>query len=220
MFNLSKDRLSLANYACGIAVLLMLILQFLPFWSYSYEGPKEDVVAAENAEEEVVEEEMVEKNASLSIASYIWFPTSEPATALIYQYIPEALDTPVPAPPVAKGIKQEVVEGAIVENDIVLQPVLQFIFSLIVIGLCYYATQSIGIAILSILNGVFGIYAYIMNPVMQLGFLWQLHLVVSIIILIAGIVSFVFCTKALMQKRRERLAFLENKSLSRAKTTN
>ena len=135
----------------------------------------------------------------------------------MYQHIPSTLGTPVPAPPVADGVKQIEVEGSIVENDIVMQPALQFVFALIVIVLCFIKTKNICIPGLSILGSAFGIYAYLTNPVMQIGSMWQLHLGVCFVMAIVGIVAFVFEVKYLMQKRKERLAFLENKSLTRLK---
>ena len=67
MFNFSKDRLSLANYACGILALIMLVLQFLPFWSFDYihetKVAKEIEVPVETVVEETAKGDKEEKKS-------------------------------------------------------------------------------------------------------------------------------------------------------------
>ena len=76
-------------------------------------------------------------------------------------------------------------------NALVLYPVLQTVSALVGAVICLFLLNRPISALLPICCGVFGMLAYLTNPVLQMGNLWGLHLAVSILLLICGCAALV-----------------------------
>jgi len=64
MLSVLKDRLTITNYVCGLLALAMLVVQFLPFWSFDYTRTYSVEVEVPIVEEPVEDEEAEEAATS------------------------------------------------------------------------------------------------------------------------------------------------------------
>ena len=131
------------NYVCIAFMGLLLILQFMPFWSY--DGMK------------------------TSIQSMVWAPSDHEQLEMYF-------------------VSQL---GDFWINDIVLMPVVVLVASIGGIILHIMKPQAKWNFIFPVLCGIIGCWGYLARPEFQLGTNWMLHLMVCILTLAIGIITFV-----------------------------
>lgn len=120
-----------------------------------------------------------EDNLSVSIASYIWFPgDNEDLTEYFEDEYDERFDE----------------EYNI--NSIVLPCVVLLVAPVVAALFFAFDTETLVAPVLSLVCGGFGTWAFLARPVMQYGGLWIVYLVLSIVMILAALASFVVRKKA------------------------
>ncbi|MBQ3222380.1 MAG: hypothetical protein IJB41_02070 [Clostridia bacterium] len=133
---------------CAAALLVMLVLQFVPYWNFATEAG----------------------DASCSINGYVWFPRQhEDLTA----YLQSQLGADFTVDRVYAIPAIQLITGALGIAFALLKPALP------VGEICACAC------------GVAGLWGYLTNPALRLGGGWALHLLVSALVLVAGVLSII-----------------------------
>jgi len=146
MSDAMKKRTDICTWVCGGLMLLLLILQFVPFWNVDGQG--------------------------ISISTYIWFPTNHPE--------------------VTSYMKGELGDSFAV-NQIVLMPVIHLVACVVGMILCLMK-KPVPVWILAVIAGVAGIFGFAAGAAFRLGSAWVLHLLICIVLLVAGIYTLLLST--------------------------
>lgn len=125
---------------CALAMLIMLICQFLPYWSYG-------------------------EGMTLSVQSYIWFPD-------YHQDLTKTLEPLVDQFPC---------------NHAVTASLPLMVLCAVSIFICLRKVGSRCTGIFSIITGVCGLIAYLLEPVMRAGAGFWLHIAVLVLIVLCGV---------------------------------
>lgn len=177
------------NLAAAALMLVLVILQFVPYWQFakvedatvmrtyamapgelSWFAPEKEAdpeAPAMDREAALAEAEFT----TLSIGDYVWFPADKPQKAL------------------ENGLKAALDNKDFSVNDVV--PLLVAVFLLAVIGtvVCSWKANAKLAALLPVACGLTGILAYAVQPAMQLGMAWGWHIVLSAVILAVGLAA-------------------------------
>lgn len=122
-----------------------------------------------------VEAEDPEDNLSVSISSYIWFPGENDDLTDYFEDV----------------YKDNSYEKYNI-NSIVLPCVLFLVLPVIAAVFFAFDRDTAVTPILTALCGVFGVWAFLAKPVMRYGSLWVVYFVLSIVLILAAVASFVF----------------------------
>ena len=166
----------LCNCLCGFMCLLMLITQFMPFWTCS------------NCKDHKEADKVV------SIAEYTWLPDHHsPITKGMTAVYKEAYG--------ADYTREDGKRFSFELNDIITPLVIILIGSVVgtVLGLAF-SRKSIVSVITAIVGGV-GTYWYFTCPAMHVGANWQIHLIVAEIALSVAILAMVYPIAVAVKKQ-------------------
>lgn len=119
----------------------------------------------------------------ISIGSYIWFPT-EHSDLTGY-------------------IQEETVNPDYRIDSLVLPSIVQLVIPAAGIFLFLYNREGIFVQICAAVSGLVGIWSFLCKPAFRLGTIWYVHLILVILLLIAGIVSLVIRKKHIDLEREE-----------------
>ena len=103
----------------------------------------------------------------LSISGYVWFPSDH-----------------------KDGLTKDI-KGAIKDfkvADVVLTPVLILVASVLGIFFCVIKADKPWTGIFPFIAGLSGTIGYLIDPVLKMGQNWQLHLIASVLVLLASLV--------------------------------
>lgn len=78
-------------------------------------------------------------------------------------------------------------------KDIVLMPVITLLVGLIGAFFCVWKCKKNWVFLFPMICGISGVIGYLGVPAFQLGAMWQLHLVISILMLVCAIVPMIQC---------------------------
>ncbi len=120
------------------------------------------------------------EDQAVSINRYVWFPTEH---SDLEAFLASCID----------GFKV---------NHIVIVPALQLLSAAVGIVVCVLKRGSRAACLLPLLCGGLGAYGYLTMPALQLGKGWALHLVVSILMAVAGLVPFIAALKSRISEGR------------------
>jgi hypothetical protein len=165
MKNINKKRL--CNYLCAFMCLLVLITQFMPFWTCSK--------CKEHKEADKV----------VSIAEYTWLPDHHsPITKGMTAVYKEAYG--------ADYTRENGKKFTFELNDIITPLLIIMIGSIagVVLGLVF-SNKAIVSLITAIVGGV-GIYWYSTCPAMKVGANWEVHLIIAGAALVVAIAVMVY----------------------------
>lgn len=151
-----KSRIRIANYICAGIALVLVVLQFIPFWGcYQCDTCGEGKV--------------------ISINAYIWFAREHKngLTAVLQNYYF----------PDFKAM------------DVVGTSVLMQVASLLALAMSILRPAKLTAPFFALIAGVICVVGYLTEPVYQMGWLWQGHLVAGIVAILAalGVLLFAFC---------------------------
>lgn len=118
----------------------------------------------------------------LSVSDYVWFP-SDHKNGL------------------TKDI-QNVIEDFVVA-DVVLTPVLILVASVLGIVFCALKADKPLTGIFPFIAGLSGTIGYLTNPVLQMGQNWVIHLIASILVLLASLVVLSKVVLDIVEKRKK-----------------
>lgn len=141
----SSVNTSVLSILCAALMLILLVLQFMPFWQYG------------------------DPATTVSIQGYIWFPGDH-----------TGLDKAL----------QESVSADYSINDVLLMPILTLVLGAAGIVMCLIKSSNPFMSLLPVACGLVGVWGYLSSPAFHLGANWVLHLIICILILCVGLVSF------------------------------
>lgn len=151
-----KARLRMGNYICAGLAMILVVLQFIPFWGcYQCSTCGEGRI--------------------ISINEYVWFAkehTSGLTSVLRSYYFP--------------GFQV---------SEVVPVSVLMQVASLLSLAMCILQPAKFTATLFALIAGAICVVGYLIRPVFQMGQLWQLHLAVGALTLLAalGVYLFAFC---------------------------
>lgn len=90
-------------------------------------------------------------------------------------------------------------------NDIVLMPVVVLVSGVVGAFFCAVQPKKIWAAICPLACGIVGSYGYLTMPAFQLGSMWILHLLLSILILLLGVVIAILLVKEKVSKKHKKV---------------
>lgn len=192
---ISKKWLRVSNIALAVLLLALLVLQFMPFWTMpacTCSGSCADKFTADSSCEacsvyfkwcqnldpsmhtglKVEDIRDTSKEWSISIQHYTWLPTFE-STKGITEYFGSIFNT---------GDYEFMVK------DMATMPVIVFFFVLIGVYFGFMqSTKPLG-SIFGLVAGILATVTYLTAPIFQMGTGWQIHLGVSIAIIVVALV--------------------------------
>lgn len=137
----SNNTLKVTNIICVVLLVILFICQFTPFWNL--------------------------EGQSISIGSYIWFPTDHTDLTVYFE--------------------QQISSDYTIES-MVLSSVLQLVLPVLTLFLFFRNPESKHTGILSICAGIAGICIYLLKPAYRLG-LWKVPFGICCLLLVTGILS-------------------------------
>lgn len=182
----------LCNIICGILLIALLVCQFLPFWTMpactctdtcTKFDTNPDCGACKYyfkwclhlSDEDVglgKERGDYSKPWTISIQQYTWMPTFDSCDGAT-EYFTEILSTD---------------DYEFMVKDVVLMPVLVFFGALFGAYFCLIRSKNPLCSIIPLIVGIAGIAGYLTLPIFQLGALWQVHVVLSALMLLLSLV--------------------------------
>lgn len=195
---ISKKWIRLCNIATAVLMLVLLALQFVPFWSFPacdctgkcakldfdsncpmcsvyYKAcvniPDEELSAGTNRRD-------YSKEWKLSIQQYVWTPTFDSCGGAT-EYFGGIFDV--------KETKTNPGYEFMVK-DIVMMPILVLVCAAFGAYFSFVKSEKPLTSVFSLVAGVAGTVGYLTIPVFQLGALWQIHLAISIVVLLISLV--------------------------------
>ena len=138
----------IVSFICAALSFLIVILQFTPFWQFD--------------------------GGSVSIASYIWFPTDH---SEVTDYLTGVL-----------GNDYSI-------NQIVVMHVLQLVLGVGGAVLCLMKSSSPLVVLVPAVTGAVGIWGFLSKPAYRLGGNWVFQLIIGIVLTVFAIVSLVYHLK-------------------------
>ena len=124
---------------------------------------------------------------ALLVMQFLPFWTTEKETVSINDY----LWMPNEHKSVTKLFKAELDDKKFDPIKIVLWPVLTLVLGVAGIILCFIKKDTLLPYLMTILCGLAGMLTYLTNPVYQWGANWIVHLIVAIVVLVAGVAGLV-----------------------------
>ena len=124
---------------------------------------------------------------ALLVMQFLPFWTTEKETVSINDY----LWMPNEHKSVTKLFKAELDDKKFDPIKIVLWPVLTLVLGVAGIILCFIKKDTLLPHLMTILCGLAGMLTYLTNPVYQWGANWIVHLIVAIVVLVAGVAGLV-----------------------------
>ena len=124
---------------------------------------------------------------ALLVMQFLPFWTTEKETVSINDY----LWMPNEHKSVTKLFKAELDDKKFDPIKIVLWPVLTLVLGVAGIILCFIEKDTLLPYLMTILCGLAGMLTYLTNPVYQWGANWIVHLIVAIVVLVAGVAGLV-----------------------------
>jgi len=195
---ISKTLIRLCNIVCAVLMLALLAMQFLPFWTFpacNCTGKCEKFDSDPNcpmcsvyyqacmnipADELSVGTNRLDysKEWKLSIQQYTWTPTFDSCAGATEYFggifdVPETDTTP---------------EYEFMVKDIVLMPILILVCALFGAYFGIVKAQKPLSSIFALVAGLAGTIGYLTVPIFQLGALWQVHLALSVLILLGSLI--------------------------------
>lgn len=151
-----ENRIRVANCICVGLAMVLVVLQFIPFWGCYQCNTCGD-------------------GKIISINEYIWFANNHKAgltSVLKNYYFPDYR-----------------------VMDVVPISVLIQVASLLALVMCINRPAKLTASVFALIAGIACVVGYLTQPVYQMGQLWQLHLAVGVMTLLAvlGTYLFVFC---------------------------
>lgn len=194
---ISKKLVQLCNITCAVLMIVLLVLQFLPFWTFPacnctgkcekldanadcpmcsvyYKAcvniPAEELSAGTNRLD-------YSKEWKLSIQQYTWTPTFDHCGGATEYFggifdVAETETTP---------------EYEFMVKDIVLMPILVLVGTIFGAYFCFTKSGNSLCSIFCLIVGIAGTYGYATMPIFQMGALWQVHLALSVLILLGSL---------------------------------
>ena len=80
---------------------------------------------------------------------------------------------------------------ALIMNDVVMMPIITFVFGVLGIIFCSIMNHKAGVTLLPALVGGAGVIGYLMYPIFQLNSMWIVHFIVCVLIFGVSIASLV-----------------------------
>lgn len=122
----------------------------------------------------------IAEEESASIQAYVWFPQENKDVG---NMLTKAVDVNL--------------------NDLVLMPIIVLVSGVVGAIFCAAMQKKVWAAICPLACGIAGIYGYLTQPAFQLGSMWIVHLLLSIVILLLGIIIGAFWVKDFAKKLRK-----------------
>lgn len=150
---MTKEKtIKILHYLSAALLAVILICQFTPFWTYTTD----------------------DGNASVSISSYIWFPTEN-----------KALDT---------YIFNGVGDGYDI-NQLVPPAVLVLILAAVGVVMCLFKSGNLWTSLLPLGCGLAGLWGFLFKAGFKLGTSWGIHVILYAAALIVGVLALYFSLK-------------------------
>ena len=147
------------NILCAILMVILLAMQFMPYWH------------------------MEEKEKSVSIQGFTWFPTDN-----------QDLES---------FIREETGEADFGVTRIIGMPILELFLCAIGAVLCCCKSSNPLMLIFPTAAGLFGLWGYLTKPAFRLGGSWAFHLILCIILLILGAAGLVYGLKDRVKDKKK-----------------
>lgn len=203
MKKISPKLIRVCNIACAVLMLALLVLQFLPFWTFpactctkpcgiakfQINQSCEMCRAYREACAQIPPSPLTKhlkrldysKEWQISIQQYTWTPefsTCNGATEWFEKYFQDLY---------------EYDDFEFLVKDIVLMPVLVLFGTFFGCYFCLFKSKKALCFIIPLIVGIAGVVGYLTIPVFQMGALWQVHLVVSALILLGSLIPMIEC---------------------------
>ena len=167
------------NLTCAVLVLILLVMQFMPFWLCSDCKEHEDV------------------DKMVSVAEYTWFPEKhKPITKGMTDVYLEVYGEDYTD---ENGKKY-----TFAVDDIVTPIAIVFFGCIVSAALCYAFSNEAIVAVIPLVVGVVGSYGYLAYPAMKAGAGWMLHLIVALLVVMAALLTLGYGVVLRVKKRAVR----------------
>ena len=226
---LAKDKKVICNWVCAVLMLALLVMQFLPFWTFEVEIPvmrteivqpveepaeevkegeeatAEEATAEEATEEEATEEAPVEEpaepetvevldhmkkdNRSVSINDYVWMPFNHEACNV--DGISDPDNGKVGMSGLENFLNSKLDEPVEIEK-VLRMPIAYLIIAILGLLIAISSPKKLGVPVLTLIGGVVALFGYLTDPVFALGSAWIVHVVVSALLIVAGLGTIIF----------------------------
>lgn len=237
---LAKDKKVICNWVCAVLMLALLVMQFLPFWTFEVEIPvmrteivqpveepaeevkegeeataeeataeeatEEEATAEETTEEEATEEEapveepaepetvevldhMKKENRSVSINDYVWMPFNHEACDV--DGISDPANGKVGMSGLENFLNSKLDEPVEIEK-VLRMPIAYLIIAILGLLIAISSPKKLGVPVFAIIGGVVALFGYLTDPVFALGSAWIAHVVVSALLIVAGLGTIIF----------------------------
>lgn len=140
-----SNRTRVCNLLCSVLMIILVALQFMPFFTYGEAGE------------------------TASIQSYVWFPTE-------YSALEKEITFVVPGHSIA---------------SLVPMPLIVILCCAVGLVMSLFMGERPFVSVFPAACGLAGVWGYLTKPEFQLGANWQWHLILSIIIAAAGVLSLI-----------------------------
>lgn len=168
----------LCNILCALLLVVMLVMQFQPFWTCagcsSHKGVEQDV----------------------SIADYLWRPnqhktiTKEMTELYRDIYGDDFRDS--------NGKKAK-----FRANDILPATLTVFLGSVVGILCCVFLRKKFFVAAIPVVVGVAGVLGYTSYPALQVGYNWQTHRIIAAVVAFVAAICLLLGSVLFIQKKRD-----------------
>ena len=194
---ISKNVIRLCNIACAVLMIALLVLQFLPFWTFPacncttkcekldfnancpmcsahYKTcvhiPLEELTAGTDRLD-------YSKEWTVSIQQFTWTPTFDSCDGAT-EYFQKMYNTD---------------DYEFMVKDIVLMPILVLFGTAFGAYFCLFKSNKALSGIFPLIVGIAGVVGYLTLPVFQLGAMWQLHMALAAVVLVISLVPMAEC---------------------------
>lgn len=173
-----KDkRIILCNCISAVLLVLLLVTQFLPF--YTCENCK-------NSED-----------GTESISSYVWFPDKHrPITNELNKVYKEVYGDDY--------VRENGKKFKFNANDMALTPVVLFVAAVVGIVMCLIKSHKFWVTLLPLVSGGVGAWGYLTSPALQVGRNWVLHLVAALVVAVWALVPLVLEVMKAVKEHNEK----------------
>ena len=157
------DRTRVLNYICAALLVLLIGMQFIPYWS-SGEG-------------------------TLSIAHQVWLPNNSDKASMSTWLVEEVSQTTDKFAQEAKEQKSK--ENIVISNAIAHPAAAMLLLGIFGTIFCILKSKVSWMSIFALACGIIGLYAFCFNPAYALGSTRILYIIVSAVITLVALLNLV-----------------------------
>ena len=163
MSKILKNRTKVLNYICAALMVLLIGMQFIPYWSSG--------------------------DGSLSIAHHVWLPSNTDKASMSNWLVEEVSKTTDEFKEDAKEQKSK--ESIVIANAIAHPSAAMFLLGIFGAIFCVLKSKVSWMSLFALACGIIGLYAFCFNPAYALGSTRVIYIMVSAVTTLVALLNLV-----------------------------